>query len=265
MKKSTLLFLTVCTGSVFLLLALPFPGPRDERLPELNDFSYGVVMGSTTLNMLAKFADSSGAGEVTGRGRSAEHDVDYFTIRVNQAFWGCTNGQILTVVEWNPKTILSASHQEVDLYPSNHARIVFAVSTNHYNTFGHDGNGDPCDWNNEAHTFPISNIRPLFVLDQMTRSWWHEDYQGGHLTTYLTNVFRTIHTHRNWTNYYETCRNGASINSNRVKEDSFYDLRDLITRGTDEQLEFMDNDSLFPTNNRPFLDAQILKRQQKKR
>ena len=104
----------------------------------------------------------------------------------------------------------------------------------------------------------------MFVLEQGTRSWWYEDYQDGHPLAYFTNVVHTMRTQRNWTNYYEVCRSGASIDSNRVKEDSFSNLRWLIIHGTDEQLEFMDNDPFFPANNRPFLDAEILERQQKK-
>jgi hypothetical protein len=73
-----------------------------------------------------------------------------------------------------------------------------------------------------------------------------------------------MRTHRNWTNYYEVCRDGASMDSLRVKEDSFYDLRGLIIYGTDEQLDFMSNDQFFPTNNRAFLELKIEERQQKK-
>jgi len=262
MKKSTLLFTTVCLTGAVLLANLSYQGPKDELLPEADYFTYGTFTGNSSLSMLAKFEECGGIGEVIGRGHSEEFNRDFFAVRIDHAFWGCTNGQILHVGEIEKKTRISASNQVVDLYPTNHARIVFAVSTNIVYLYPNEL--DVFNWNHEAHLFPIEETAPLFVLNRFTRAWWYEDYQGGHLTTYLTNAFHTMHTHRNWTNYYEVCRNGASINSNRVKEDSFFDLRSLITRGTDEEIEFMDNDPLFPANNRPFLDAEIAERQQKK-
>ena len=261
MKKSILFVSTVCFGSVVLLASLSYLGPRDELMPKLSDFGYGIIRGETTFGMLVKFSDSGGIGEVINRGHLEERDLDYFTMRVSQAFWGCTNGQILNVYDDERKTIMSANNQVVVLAPTNHARFVFVVSTNVHEIYHMEY--DLYDWNHETHLFPITTNTMFFYLKYGTRSWWYEDYQGGHLTTQLTNVLRTARTHRNWTNYYEVCRDGASVPSNRVQEDSFYDLRRLISRGSDDELDFMDKDPLFPLNNRPFLDAEIAERQQK--
>ena len=261
MKKPVIFFSTVCASGVVLLASLSYLGPRDELMPALDNFSYNAITGNTSFGMLVKFSDSGGIGEVISRGHSEEYNLDYFSVRVNQAFWGCTNGQILNVYDDERKTIVSASNQVVELAPTNLARFVFAASTNVYEIYHMEY--DLYDWNHETHLFPILTNTPFFYLKYGTRSWWYEDYQGGHLTTQLTNVLRTVRTHRNWTNYYEVCRDGAALLSDRVQEDSFYDLRDLIIHGSDEQLNFMFNDSMFPTNNFPFLEAQIQKRQQK--
>jgi len=213
--------------------------------------------------MLVKLADSGGIGTVTGRGfYNDEHDVEYFTVRVDQAFWGCTNGQMLKVYEDPRKGFLNVYNQMVDNYPTNHAQIVFAAATNLYETIRTELN--VFNWNTDVSQLAVEHKCPMHVVNQCTRSWWYVDYQDGYPLTYFTNVVRTMRTQRNWTNYYEVCRSGASINSNRIKEDSFNDLCDLIAFSTLEQLEFMDNDPLFPAINRPFLEEKIVERQQKK-
>ena len=50
----------------------------------------------------------------------------------------------------------------------------------------------------------------------------------------------------NWENYYKLCRDGLSSTSIRVAEDAFYDFLNLIFNATDEQVQFMKNDPLFP-------------------
>ena len=66
--------------------------------------------------MLVKLADSGGIGTVTGRGfHDDEHGVEYFTVRVDEAFWGCTNGQILMIYEGEEKDFLSVNNQTIEL------------------------------------------------------------------------------------------------------------------------------------------------------
>ena len=261
MKKPVLLIVTACFGCAALLANLSYQGVRDERLPPANSIDYPSIIRETSLGMLVKLADSGGIGTVTGRGfYDNEHDVEYFTVRVDQAFWGCANGQVLKIFEHKEKEFLGVNNQMVDNHPTNHAHIAFAVTTNFYETLG-IGNLSAYDWNTDVSQLTVEYTRPMFILNQGTRSWWYVDYQDGHPLTYFTNVVRTMRMERNWTNYYEVCRNGASINSHRVKEDSFNNLRRLVIHGTDEQLEFMNNDPLFPANNRTFLEEQIQKRQ----
>jgi len=261
MKTPTLLFTTACIGCATILFSSAYNGARDERLPPEDSIDYSSIILDTTFGMLVKLSDSGGVGTVTGRGfYDDEHKVEYFTVRVDQAFWGCSNGQILKIYEDERKGFLDTNNQMVDNYPTNHAQFVFVAATNLYETL----DLRVYDWNTDVSQLTINRKCPMHVLNQCTRSWWYVDYQDGYPFIYFTNVVHTMRTQRNWTNYYEICRSGASIGSNRVKEDSFYDLRFLIGHATDEQLDFMNNDSLFPANNRPFLEEEIAERQQKK-
>jgi len=78
------------------------------------------------------------------------------------------------------------------------------------------------------------------------RSWFYPDADDGLLFTHLTNVIRTVRTERNFTNYYEVVRDAVNSPSERVKNDSRHDLRDLMKHASPDHLLFMQNDPLFP-------------------
>jgi hypothetical protein len=83
-----------------------------------------------------------------------------------------------------------------------------------------------------------------------TRGWWYVDYEAGIPTTYFTNLFHAWQSN-NWTNYYEALRSGATLNSNRVKEDTYMETYFyLIREAALEQLEYLYQDPLFPALNR---------------
>ena len=78
----------------------------------------------------------------------------------------------------------------------------------------------------------------------LNRSWWYVDRDEGVLFNQFTNVLQAVRFDRNWTNYYSLCRDGASSTSNRVREDSFWDMRFLAVVATDERMQIMLADPL---------------------
>jgi len=71
--------------------------------------------------------------------------------------------------------------------------------------------------------------------------------KDGHPLAYITNVVRTLRTERNWTNYYEVCRDAVTHPSSRwVREVAEDDLQELMKHASPDHLLFMQNDPLFP-------------------
>ena len=60
----------------------------------------------------------------------------------------------------------------------------------------------------------------------------HDD---GVLFTQFTNIVQAVRFDRNWTNYFHLVRDGATFTSDRVREDSFWDMGILSFYGTHAQ------------------------------
>jgi len=211
-----------------------YHGPYDDTYWTGNDWvHYDDAIRRTTLGTLARYSDIIGVGTV---GHLAD---DHFMITVDHALVGCTNGASIMVYE-DPETLYwkYPFAEKANYMPTNDSRIVFAVYTNDY------GYGARMYWNLPTLDIPW----PKTILDRnqlryLNRSWWHVDRDEGVLFDQFTNVLQAVRFDRNWTNYFHLCRAGANSPSNRVREDSFWDMRFLAILATDERAQFMLNDT----------------------
>ena len=100
-------------------------------------------------------------------------------------------------------------------------------------------------WSLPTLEFPApKQILTRYQLRYLNRSWWHVDRDDGLLFEQFTNVLQAVRVDRNWTNYFYLVRDGANSPSNRVREDSFRDMRDLAFMSTDERMQFILDDPL---------------------
>jgi hypothetical protein len=90
-------------------------------------------------------------------------------------------------------------------------------------------------------------------LRYLNRSWWHVERDDGLLTTQFTNVLQAVRFDRNWTNYFHLCRDGEYSASNRVREDSAGDMRDVAFYATHAQRSFILADPLVKPNHKALL------------
>ena len=125
--------------------------------------------------------------------------------------------------------------------PKNQSRIVFSLFTNekYYKNIFY--------WGGHPHGYPITFIAhlPQNEIYRFNHSWWHPEQDFGMVTDYFNNVIQAVRIERNWTNYFHLCRDGTYSTSERVRKDSYDDLRALVCNAsTIEQLEFIKNDPL---------------------
>ena len=240
MKKlltTTLAALTLATS--FYAQKQPRPptaydGPFDDTYWTGWDWEYyDDLKSSTTLGSLARYSDIIGIGIVSNLTN------DHFTVTVDHSIFGCTNGASIVVWEDpDPFWKKYPDKQKSNYMPTNDSRIVFAVYTNDF------GGGGRMFWNSPSPEIPWTplKIHSKYQLRYLNRSWWHVDRDDGLLTTQFTNVLQAVRFDHNWTNYFELCRDGANSPSNRVREDSFWDMRSLAVLATDEWMQFMLDD-----------------------
>ena len=204
-----------------------------------NDGEYGSSIGVLTL-----CSDMAGIGTVLETGYTNnfpvghslyEHSHEYITLQVEESFYGGSNQQIVVV------NFGLASRS-----PPESERIVFFVRSNEYN-FNDVGN-----WNLENETRKVEGVESDYIppgykfSDDYNHAWFSPNADNGLIFNYTTNIIYTLRTERNWTNYYEVVRNGVTSPSERVSEDSKFDLLGLIQFADPAQLLFMKNDPLFP-------------------
>jgi len=255
MKK----FLTAATPAMLANLCLlaqqlppPHPyayeGPRDNFFANvglIDDIYIGFYLSWTTLGRLARYSDIIGVGVVSDMQTedAEEESRSFFTVTVDHALVGCTNGQSVMMYTQNDiflEAFFGGRFHDRDRdWPTNQSRIVFSVFTNDYR-----GSFDRIYWSH-----PQIPHKPEYVLDQNTlrylnRSWWYPERDDGVLFTQFTNVLQTVRFDRNWTNFFYLCRDSANSPSNRVREDSFWDLHFLCSGATNEQEQFIRNDPL---------------------
>jgi len=251
------------------------PFGEDEDLVEPIDFNVRVVV--STYGRLARMTELGAIGQVIERGRDHTHERDYYRVHVTTPLWGCTNNQIVTVMEKDLKVydfneirvLLGGTiggevlyrEGSFEVYPTNQSHVVFCVTKNEY-----DDNASSWwqHWDDFGSNMPHKVTLPYYQPYHTTRSWWYVDYEDGVPTTYFTNLVRVTHTQRNWTNYYEVVRDGKTSTSNRVKGDANWDFHEIIHTAKLEQLLFMKNDPLFPESSRSSLEAYIQRRQGQK-
>ena len=236
MKKIlTLATLATLTLGVYLHAQYGYDGPRDETYWVLHKIFYqGIVSDQTTLGNLARYSDIIGVGCVSNK------TDDHFTVTIDHALVGCTNGAVIVVYasaegwghEKYPEYMLE------DYLPTNLSRIVFAARTNVYYRSGH------MFWNHAEIPVEPDDLEENLSLKYLNRSWWHADRDDGLLLTQFTNVLQAVRFDRNWTNYFYLCRDGANSPSNRVREDSFRDLRSISVLSSDEKAQFIVDDPL---------------------
>ena len=256
--QSNTLFFNLMTGVTFviLLFIIKFQTHGNDQLP------YDSRPLRTHLGLLAQTADAVGVGKIVDSETTFIFPEDYsypfgiYHVRIENAFVGCTNGQIIRIYQRYGK------YTEMPLINTN---FFFIGVTNEVYSLAKD------NWSFTYESMPrvpllnelvVSNeYKPIYMLIGADRSWWYEDDPAGQLPLqYFTNALQHLRFNRNWTNYYELCRNGVSSPSPRVKKDAHYDLGGLIQRGsTLEQLQMMDQDPLFPVSLRNVLDETIQK------
>ena len=226
MKKMLTTTLATMTLGVILFAQTqpPLPGayegPYDDTYWSGWNWSYyHTAVSDTTLGTLARGSDIIGVGVVSNLAD------DHFTVTVDHALVGSTNGQSIVVYTLgdHAEPVIGDRRDNPgwDVYfPTNNSRIVFAVFTNEQGLAGQN------------------------TLRWLNRSWWYPERDDGLLFTQFTNVIQAVRFDRNWTNYFYLCRDGANSASNRVREDSFWDLRSICRYATDEQMQFILNDPL---------------------
>ena len=257
MNLKQLTLLTLVLASLALAQRqLSYPGPMDESSPPPH---YTLRSKYQTLGYLSKRCDVGGVADVIEEGHSAEYGIDYLKLRVVEAHYGSTNGQELIVEKADLRDSFYSETMTFEFYPTNLSRIVFNVYSNEYWSFPLRLFPGPEDISEEDMT--ITKTTPYYQFRNSRRSWWYLDYQGGEPYAFWTNAVQFIRLEPNWTNYYELARSGASSVSNRVKEDSFNDMKNLTWYATDEQLQMMSDDPLFPAVYKDFLESELEKRE----
>ena len=213
-----------------LLKSTRYSGPTDDNQRDMRD---------STLGVLARNSSVIGVGRLVGMGDG------HFTITVDHALVGCTNGASLVIYRQTYDYSKALPEFIHDNYPpANQTQIVFAAYTNLY--FYKDGEivWSPKKWEPEQ--------KKHLALRSLNRSWWPLERDNGMLFTQFTNVIQAVRIEPNWTNYFHLVRDGANSISNRVQEDSFYDLRSLFTHSTDEQIQIILDDPLVDPKHKSF-------------
>jgi len=222
-----------------------YDGPRDATYwTDRRRSDYAYALQRTTLGPLARYSDIIGVGQVSQKGK------DHFTVTIDHALVGCTNGAVIVVYDAKDDG-REEYRPEIEAYfPTNLGRIVFAARTNEY-----DGGWSRMFWNHVEIPEEPWYIREHLSLSFLNRSWWYMDRDDGLLFTQFTNVLQAVRFDRNWTNYFYLCRDGANSASDRVREDSFRDLRSLCGQATEEQKQFILDDPLVDQKHKNWLST----------
>ena len=214
-------------------------GPSDPVLYR----RYAYERRPTTLGQLANWSD------LIAIGRVATQDWASVTINVETALVGCTNGQPVIIKLWprdDPERFRALYEGEwlkmKDRFPTNNALIVFSAYTNETRTSSYIR---PVTWpENQQPDASRMEARPDYRWLYTNRSWWYTGRDNGVLLEQFTNVIHVTRIERNWTNYVHLCRDGNFKDSIRVREDSFYDLREVIKNADANQTNYIFNDPL---------------------
>jgi len=108
-------------------------------------------------------------------------------------------------------------------------------------------------WSSPEIPRPPKRVQTNYELRYLNRSWWYPERDDGVLFTQFTNILQAVRFDRNWTNYFELCRDGATSTSNRVREDSFWDMRLLSAVATPERVQIILDDPLVHISHKTLL------------
>jgi len=187
---------------------------------------YGVPLYfPSSVGTLVRLSDVVGVGEI-------QHATETnFMIKVEQALLGCATNQILSIF----------CLAEIEELPES-GKVVFLVSSNNFEVAEYLR----C-WSVDTSMLAPPIVHTNYHIIHPCDSFFSTELDDGHPWAYITNVVRTLRTERNWTNYYEVCRDAVTHPSSRwVREAAEDDLRDLMMSASLNELLFMLNDSLFP-------------------
>ena len=195
---------------------------------------YDTCVSPTTLGVLARYSDIIGVGQVS------EKQETYFTVKIDLALFGCTNGAVIMVHDGLENEDLFVKSERQNWFPTNNSRIVFAAYTNDYGFLKTE------IMYRKYPKLPQTpeKILPNPTLRYLNRSWWYVDRDDGILTAQFTNILQAVRVESNWANYFHLCRDGAFSMSDRVKEDSFWDMRDVARYATLAQIPLILADPL---------------------
>ena len=226
MTTTTLAFM----ATIINLHANGYEGPQEDLFWAWMGDAYNGVIFDTTLGCLALDSDIIGVGQVSHRTNN------HFTVTIDHAVLGCTNGAAIVVY-------CSVEEQEViddyllPYFPTNLSRIVFAARTNEYEW-------SRMFWDQTQIPEKPWHIRKKLTLEYLNRSWWYADRDDGELFKQFTNALQVVRFDRSWTNFVYLCRDNANSPSNRVREDLFWDLRIICIQANNEQRQFLLDDPL---------------------
>ena len=220
-------------------LSAPYEGLPDDFRGE-NKEAWGERCRST-FGALAKYSDIIAIGNVVTQ------DKSQIIVRVDIPLVGCTNNQPVKIsLSPFPDEIMPWVEHAVPgydmsrMFPTNNAHIIFCV----YSNYNQGVWGGYIDWRRDYTNAIPEYVDTEYRLWHDKRSWWHTNRDNGLVLEHFTNIIQAVRHERNWTNYFHLTRDGANMNSIRIKEDSFYDMRDLCVFANTAQEHFINNDPL---------------------
>jgi len=233
----------------------PSPYVYDGELDDTHwtdSWRYDYLSLFTTLGRLARYSDAIGVGVVSNKGIfNEEYGFGYFTVTVDHALAGCTNGASFVIYDGREGEGGGGDFSDTrkDYMPTNNSRIVFAVYTNDF------GSNRRMYWNSSQIPILPDTVYTNYQLHYLNRSWWYADRDDGVLLSHFTNVIQTVRVDRNWTNFFHLCRDATNSPSARVREDSYWDMRVLALIATDERAQIILDDPLVDLSHKFFLNT----------
>ena len=235
-----------------------YKGPHDDAIVYYDHSHYWYKRNETTFGRLAKYSDIIAIGHVVTQ------DVDKIMVTVDTPVVGCTNRQSVAIYH----RVTDGTPDDFELHPelfvgmptlpritpTNNAQIVFCVYSN---LFDQIFNGY-IDWRGDQQPYQDSTTFPQYQFMHNERSWWYVDRDNGLLRDHFTNVVQAVRMDRNWTNYFHLCRDGANMNSIRIKEDSYYDMEKFCIFSNTNQMNFINADPLVLPEHKVFLTIEYL-------
>ena len=201
-----------------------YNGPKDDIYYtglHFHNFEHNFQISHSTLGLLARYSDVISVGSVNNL------EDTQFTVTVDYAVAGCTNDAVV-VVHDVPFGLIGKDG--INVYrPKSNNWIVFAAYTN---VFRHNMR---MFWNSQEIPIQPRKIYSDYQMDFLNRSWWPVERDDVVLFTQFTNIIQAVRVDRNWTNYFELVRDGLTSTSDRVREDSFWDMGVLCFYGTHAQ------------------------------